>query len=568
MKEILALIVQIGSISTASITLLTALFTRTVPWLRAKIAGRSIAKYLDTEVSAERSIRYYIEPHCQDLDPAGAEEPRLALGVKQRLFETLDQALDSDSEYRYIILLADSGMGKSSALINYCARHLRRIRKPYKIALIPLGMADADHRIGKVEDKKNTVLFLDALDEDVLAIADHAERLEILLSETRDFRRIIITCRTQFFPKDEEIPTKTGVLKLGSRSAGEPAEHYFHKLYLSPFSDNEVERYVRRRYPWWKINKRRATRRIVKKIPNLIARPMLLSHIDVLLNRSRNIHFPFELYEELVRAWIDREKGYISSAPVLRQFSEQLAVVLFLLKDRRGSERASADEVLKLAKEWNINLDSWQLTGRSLLNRDAEGNYKFAHRSIMEYLYVSSFRRGAMHCLNSSWTDQMESFFWQMIERSVREIAMADPASSLEFTTSIEKSVAAYLRERVESLGVAWLGDRFDSLIDSTLDLTPMVRYSAMLALVVAAHINNSVKITALEKGVSGGFRLTIFESHISGVLRTAHEPSKILLADSLKITFYNVSCYCDFASLDDFSKIENLPLNRIIPVR
>ena len=322
MTAIPASLLQLGTLTTAAVTLLTAVLTRVLPWARAKLDSRSVEKHLGAEINAERSIRYYIRPRCQDLDPAGAEEPRLALGVNQKLFEKLDEVLRSESEYHYVIILADSGMGKSSALINYCARHLRRLRKPFKIALIPLGIKDADQRIKEVEDKKSTVLFLDALDEDVLAITDHSERLRLLIEATRDFRRVLITCRTQFFSKDEEMPTRTGIIRVGARRAAEPAEYYFHKLYLSPFSDVEVDRYICCRYPWWKPHKRGLARDMVRKVPNLSARPMLLSHIDILIQRKRFIHYSFDLYEEMIEAWLQREKGFIPNPSALREFSE------------------------------------------------------------------------------------------------------------------------------------------------------------------------------------------------------------------------------------------------------
>ncbi|MDZ7289393.1 MAG: hypothetical protein ONB44_11190 [candidate division KSB1 bacterium] len=67
--------------------------------------------------------------------------------------------------------------------------------------VIPLGIKDADERIKAVAAKSDTVLFLDALDEDTLAIVDHRQRVLDLCDMTREFRRVLITCRTQFFPR-------------------------------------------------------------------------------------------------------------------------------------------------------------------------------------------------------------------------------------------------------------------------------------------------------------------------------------------------------------------------------
>lgn len=416
---------KVVAIAGTLVTLITTLSTKTYPWLRSKLDSRSVSKRIGAELytraSIERAVRYYILPFCQALDPAGAEEPRLVSNPKQKLFDYLDEALEHPTEYNFIILLADSGMGKTSSLLNYYVRHIRHWRKPYKLVLIPLGIPDADDRIAAVTDKHETVLFLDALDEDTLAIIDHVERLRILLTATRDFHRVLISCRTQFFSKDEEIPKETGKIKVGSRAAGEPAEYVFHKIYLSPFTDRQVTEYLKHRYPIWQWRSRQRARAMAEKIPHLTARPMLLAHIDDLVQANRQIHYSFELYEEMVEAWLTREQGFIQNKNDLRQFSERLAVDLYVNRAERGSERIPKSELSKLAAEWKIPLDEWKLSGRSLLNRDVDGNYKFAHRSIMEYLCVHHFIQGDDRCAEVDWTDQMEVFLWDMLLNAVKQ---------------------------------------------------------------------------------------------------------------------------------------------------
>jgi len=55
------------------------------------------------------------------------------------------------------------------------------------------------------------------------------------------------------------------------------------------------------------------------------------------------------------------------------------------------------------------------MRGRSLLNRDAEGNYKFAHRSIMEYLFVRRLVSGDEGCREEILTDQMKQFLVEIL---------------------------------------------------------------------------------------------------------------------------------------------------------
>ncbi len=400
--------------------LLVIYFTKILPWYRARRRSRILEDRVGAKVYTkgiiEQAIRYYIEPECQDLDPSGRENPKLLVGVRQNLFAAVDNMLNNPTEYRYFLLLADSGMGKTSFVINYYARNLFHHKKA-NLVILPLGIPDVDERIQKIEDKENKILFLDAFDEDTLAIVDHVERLKTLMELTKSFEKIIITCRTQFFPRDEEIPKETGIVKIGPKKAGEGAKYVFHKLYLSLFTDQQITQYLKKRYPFGQKKRRRKAREMVARIPDLGVRPMLLAHIDDLVETNREINYGFELYEEMVEAWLTREEKIIEDLKKdhLRQFSERLAVDLYVNRKQRGAERIHYDQLVPLARDWNIPLDDWQLRGRSLLNRDADGNYKFAHRSIMEYLFVKRVMDGKSNLRpDMEWTDQMQRFFVEM----------------------------------------------------------------------------------------------------------------------------------------------------------
>lgn len=363
----------------------------------------------------EQSTRYYVEPDCSIVDPAREEEIRNIRAPKENAFDALDDFFDKDSVYRHMIILADSGMGKTSLLLNYFVRNYKR-RNPKKIKLLPLGIPNLEKLIKEIEDPEHTTIFLDAFDEDTKAIADHKDRLHELMNICRSFDRVVITCRTQFFLDDEEIPKETGVLSIGPRSGGEGAVCTFQKLYLMPLTDEQVRQYLRKRYSVWRINKRKEAQKIVEKIPLLSVRPMLLSHIPELLDQETKIEYSYELYEVMVQAWLQREKGWVEP-DTLRAFSERLAYDLFINRKERGAERLPREELNSLIIEWGVPLDSQQASGHSLLNRDADGNLKFAHRSIMEYLFLCC----DISKLEQDWgnveiTDQMIAFTNEMIQ--------------------------------------------------------------------------------------------------------------------------------------------------------
>jgi len=406
-----------------------------LPGIKAYRDRRSIKKSINapflTNQEIEESCRFYIEPFVQSVDPMGSEEPRALVGVKSKLFDTLDQLL-SISDYRYIILLADSGMGKTSASINYTVRSVRRRRQPHEIVLIQLQKSDVVDKIKNVNNKRNTVLFLDAFDEDTLAIRDHRGRISELMRAAEGFKRVVVTSRTQFFGRDEEIPREVATLKVASRSAGESAKYNFHKLYLSPFTQQQCKDYLRKRYPFEIYNpfnraKRRLAVQLANKIPNLATRPLLLSHIEILV-KNPLIRYSFEAYEEMVQAWLERENGFVEEEDQLERFSKLLAVELFMTREMRRGERIPRPELVRLATDWGIpvkdrELSDYRISTRSLLNRDAEGNYKFAHRSIMEYLFVKQYAEVSLEeaevMRSLEWTDQMLTFYWEMLEKAI-----------------------------------------------------------------------------------------------------------------------------------------------------
>jgi hypothetical protein len=342
-------------------------------WRRRRIQ-RILQKDPTTKLYGEETIknatRYYIQPNCSSVDPTQEAELRHVVAVKANVFETVDEYLAKDSPQRHLFLLADSGMGKSSFVLNYYARNQRLPkRKRHQIVVLPLVIPDVLERIAQIDDKQNTVLFLDAFDEDTKAIADHKTRLLELMDACKDFRRVLITCRTQFFPSDEEIPVRTGIFRFEPRRASEPAEYEFWIIYLTPFDDQQVTEYLRKRFTLWKRNRRKKAYEIVQKIPLLSVRPMLLAHIPDVMNSEKKVEYSFQLYEIMVESWLERESYWIN-ANDLCAFSERLATDLYTKSQERGTERIPYSELSLLAKGWDIKLEDWQIRGRSLLTQN------------------------------------------------------------------------------------------------------------------------------------------------------------------------------------------------------
>jgi hypothetical protein len=410
------LLKDIGALAAALIALLKGGPTILDAW-RTFLDRRYLVKQLGAKKYTPEQIRfattYYIEPHCQDIDPAGAEDWRRLYAVKQNIFQAVDTLLTKQVQFRHTILLADSGMGKSSFVLNYYARHCRKFWSPFKLAVVPLGAADANELISAVPAKSETVIFLDAFDEDTSAINNHKDRLQELIRLTEDFRHVMITCRTQFFLKDDEIPRDV-VGQMRFDPVDRTKTYVFHKLYLSPFSDDEVAHYLRRRFGLLRRKDRLRAEQICRKMGDLTARPLLLANVQYLVGAGeKEFRYSFQVYEELVKRWIERERPFVPDGDALWKFSEDVASDIYRNRGQRRSETIPYTEIERLARS-GIDLKAWQLSGRSLLNRTADGDFKFAHRSILEYIYIRAFVAGRVNS-KEQWTDLMKDFFFQYL---------------------------------------------------------------------------------------------------------------------------------------------------------
>lgn len=372
--------------------------------------SENMAAFGDDEI--RRAERLYVEPDCAQTDPANESDLLHVAAVRQSIFSAVDSFFCELDSHRYLIVLADSGMGKTTFCLNYFARKQRSKRaEDRKVAVVPLGRSDALGLIAKISEPRDTVLLLDALDEDTEAVRSFDDRLSVIMTAARDFRRVIITCRSQFFADEMSIPKETGIAYFGARPGGERGEYQFYKLYLLPFSATQVNRYVALHFPFFFIFKKRRALSLINSIGDLGARPMLIEQIPELVKQKKSYTEIFELYAFMVDRWLQRESRWIDPDKLLA-VSKVIAVDIYLGRTRRRTEKLTSIELADFGMRHGTAIDQWHLTSRSLLNRDSAGNYKFAHRSIMEFLFVLAFVTGERLCAEDAWTDHMRELFY------------------------------------------------------------------------------------------------------------------------------------------------------------
>lgn len=319
----------------------------------------------------------YIIPYAQNLNPADTIEMDTGLIAKNDAFSLLNRFLASDSRYSHAFILSDAGMGKTSLLTMVkIASILNLTSEIYSVKLYKLG-ADTITKIDQLSDPNNTVLLLDALDEDSLAWNNFYTRTQQILQKTKPFRKVIITCRTQFFPQTHEEDGKApGEISLNGFRCS--------KLFLSPFDDNQVQAYLKSKFQ--DHNEISKASKIVSQMKSLRFRPMLLSYIDLLLESRVNYNYAYEIYEDLVDEWLNRElrKGVVKRKQPLINACK---IIAFKMYKNNKSRYIEEHQIWDLIKEVDDMKDLPHLTveGRSLLNITSDRKYKFAHFSIQEF---------------------------------------------------------------------------------------------------------------------------------------------------------------------------------------
>ena len=363
----------------------------------------------------------YVEPRVQILNPVehrGEGPPSHAEAVPLR--QGINDFLESDPEKKdgrhVLFLLGDAGMGKTSALLMLKLTHLARFwPNIHDFQLFKLGPGSLD-AIDELPNKRRTVLLLDSLDEDPEALgADRFEpRLRALLQRTKAFRQVVITCRTQFFPRVGRAP-------IEGRAKVEVESFVCNLLYLSPFVREQVETYLRKVYPnnlWWWLRQRlghgenpqfERARHLVMDMGELRMRPLLLSYVQDLmahpdLKTSQDRGTLWRVYDALIEQWLLREihkleeieskrgkarpdevPSRVPSRKDLRRACRRLALHMA----RSGQLQVSRDELRSFLAVADVErLTALDLGGRALLNKDADEAFRFAHRTIQEFLVV------------------------------------------------------------------------------------------------------------------------------------------------------------------------------------
>jgi formylglycine-generating enzyme required for sulfatase activity len=377
--------------------------------------------------------KHYIPPGCQD-----------EKGGNKGLLHSYVQNWLNDPERKLLAVLGDYGIGKTSFCYKFASDLTGSHPAPVLIELRKVREENVPwEELIRIEielrrpSSRDIVLILDGFDELSLRFDKETvlKEIENLSQTTRDFAKVILTSRIQFFRSEQEER------QMLRRDPGRPPRgpvplpypERFERICVAPFSDEDIKAYLE-----LELGKKGASHfwiNVIEKVfdlKDLAKRPILLELITKHSEDIREIEgmvTPSKVYEAVTEGWRKREG---KRAPEnIMFFMEKLAYRMFIrqesqlhFKTLRQAIDTYFDAKTKESLELSLdNLDYQIRTSAFLKRNDAEGYYAFGHGSFMEYFVARKLAREIPEdkAQEIKITDEIALFVSEMIDYSVYE---------------------------------------------------------------------------------------------------------------------------------------------------
>lgn len=399
-----------------------------LPFSNKKKQSEYIHNNLDHDFKdylGEKNKKQYIETHFLSCPPHDYDEPNQAAtaSTRESMTSFCERIFKEDNpNERLYMVLAGSGMGKTTFMVNmfchYVRTKLTRRDLSFNIRLLRL---DDENVINKIKDiigdhtidSHKTILLLDALDENRHASEDFKKFQTELEAVIQPFRLVMITCRSQFFDSEKLIPEETSWMSTGR----EKNLINYNKVYISPFTDEDIEKYLSIKYKGQRKKKRQA-HKIVDKCKNLMVRPLLLSYIDDLIEDNIEYTELSDIYDTLIDKWLQREVNRIQDKTerqkqkdTLRRFSIDIAKTIYSNWKNVKSMQLNSEQMRSFMSNYGYNEVPFDIKRRSLINRNASGAFKFAHKSFLEFFLARELFNNPSFDFLFDGMDMAKAFF-------------------------------------------------------------------------------------------------------------------------------------------------------------
>ncbi len=381
---------------------------------RVKALQHLIYDRIYTEDVIVSAADRFIPRKCQRISPYSSSFKKKSMN-KGELTQVLDRFIDQNVRCRYFLLLADSGMGKTTFLLNYYLYNNRRSKKKkQKIVLISLKIDDADQLIGSMPDQNNTILMLDGLDEDCRAFSNPHERVRQLIDLTRKYKRVVITSDLDFIPRLKHLPVKKEYEIIQPKNVNDATLYRLKRFYMSPLAHGDVKKYLNMLFMFRKQGNKKKILNQVQNNPFLDKNLKLLTLISAVCSDPVRIISLNDGYQAVIKSLMsgmsDLEKsGY-------NQILGNLAKDQYMNWLEQKNEAIDPEEITRQTQAMGIDSGQFKETIRLLISETGGRGFEFSHWSIMEHLFVQQLIRTDKSCYQVSLTNLMKRFLFEKIE--------------------------------------------------------------------------------------------------------------------------------------------------------
>lgn len=361
----------------------------------------SINKWRKNEISKceviadEDELRFYTSPQFiptmgqfegpHDSDIISISEKRFPL-VDYLLKDLLNNKTGAGKK-RFAIL-GGSGMGKttfSASLFLKYIRHYYFHKSYYPVYVKYLGNENVLDDLKTISDpeKSQSILILDALDENREAAEDINVFCKKLEEITHEFRIVVISSRTQFFPDYLCEPERWMIKTNGNKTKLIP----FEQIFISPFDEKETNKYLEHKYRLGSSDYQKA-KRFVLRCDDLMSRPMVLSYIDDLIGlASQKDLTSVELYSRIIEKWFEREQQAQDNITIqdLFNFSKDLALYIYNNRKNNSDTFVESQDFQEFLKTYGFENILYAFNVKSLINRFSNGSIKFCHKTFWDF---------------------------------------------------------------------------------------------------------------------------------------------------------------------------------------
>jgi formylglycine-generating enzyme required for sulfatase activity/GTPase SAR1 family protein len=361
----------------------------------------------------------------------------------------------NDPKRKLLAVLGDYGIGKTSFCYKFACDMTGSAYLPIVVELKTVMIEgwpgiQREIRSRAGDSTQSPVLILDGFDELSLTFDKETvfKEIENLSKTTQEYKKVILTSRTQFFRSEEE-EKETLVQKwkkflgiVGPRSLTYP---HFERIYVSLFDDEQIRQYLY--LCLGKAESKEFWNETVEKIfdvKDLARRPILIELIVNDLDAVQNIEgkvTPGKVYRTITERWQEREEQRLPPSIVLQHkekkipknimlFMEELAYwMLTKGEDRlhfntlRDAINKYFDNETKDLLRWSLDNLDYQIRTCSFLSRHSRSYYAFGHRSFIEYFVARKISREIPEnkALEIKITDETALFVSELIDPSVYE---------------------------------------------------------------------------------------------------------------------------------------------------